>query len=201
MTLNGIGSLQAESGDLVAALKTHEEALAIQRKALDAKDPAFARTYFHLGEVRRRMGEHEVARSQLERALALVAKDGSEELELARVEVALAREMRQLDAPREAERLAAHALEVDRRCLGSDNVACAAPLRELGLLHRDAGDLVAAERKLREAVGMREKHAVGDADATRELRAELAGVLRAAGRADEADALEAAAPEAHAPGP
>ena len=74
MGLNNLGIVQDELREYAAAKQSHEQALAIRRKALPQDHPDIASSLNYLGAVQHELREYAAAKQSHEQALAICRK-------------------------------------------------------------------------------------------------------------------------------
>jgi non-specific serine/threonine protein kinase/serine/threonine-protein kinase len=194
-TLNNLGNAYRLRGRDGEALSCLERALGIRERALGAEHPDVAKQLSNLGAVRLRMGDPDGARRDFERALGIRERAfGPEHVDVAATLDNLATLYKTSGDLDRARATAERALAIEERHLGPDHPDLVNTLVNLGLIARESGDLAAAESLLRRALALARPRLEPDQRDRRLAHAELAATLRAAGKDDEAAALERSGP-------
>jgi|CXWL01.1.fsa_nt_gi tetratricopeptide (TPR) repeat protein len=184
---NLLGLMLGQQGDFAAALPLLERTVEILR-ATPALDPGvLAGARARLGELLRRLGRPAEAREQFVAALELlrgVVGDAHPAVAAALNDLALA--SRDLGALDEAASFHRQALEVHRRALGPDHPNVALDWNNLGTVEQQRGRLDEARRAFEESVAVLGRHKEGIPPSLAVALANLAGVLFALERKEEA---------------
>lgn len=189
-TLQNLGEVLVEQGDVTRARQVLEASLRDEEKLLGAEHPSLAFPLNTYGELLTGIGELGAAQAALERALAIREKAlgpdhplvATSLLNLGRVRWALG----DLAAARE---LFKRALAIDERVHGPDSPALAATLANLAGLEVRVGNLDAALAQFRRALWLAEKGLGADSRDALWLRALIADVELRLGHRAEARAL------------
>jgi CHAT domain-containing protein/tetratricopeptide (TPR) repeat protein len=158
MSLTNLGVVQRDLGEHAAARRSHEEALAIYRKALPKGHPDIAHSLTNLGNVQRDLGEHAAARRSHEEALAIYRKAlpaGHPYIAMSLTNLGVVQ--RDLGEHAAAWRSFEEALAILRKALPEGHPDIAASLTNLGNLQRELGEYAAARRSHEEALAVRRK--------------------------------------------
>jgi tetratricopeptide (TPR) repeat protein len=132
------GRILEDLGRDTDAAAAHERALAIATTALSQHHPSLSAILQDLGRLHGKLGQPDLARRELDRALA-IAKASEEPGSIAAATSALAEFLHLADQPRDALPLYERALASYETLLGAEHPQLVATLTNLGLAHLDTG--------------------------------------------------------------
>jgi tetratricopeptide (TPR) repeat protein len=189
-TLNDLGVLLRNNGDLSAAARLQTEALAMRRKLLGSDHKDVAVTVSELGRVYRDLGDGERAEALTAEALRIRRKVyGEEHTETATTENDLALVLLDQGKLSEAAVLLRQSLAVHRKVFGEDHAAVARIMSNLAVVIEGMGDLAGAEPLFRQSLAIRRKVLdKNHPDISRVLN-KLSNLLRERGKYEEAAEL------------
>jgi tetratricopeptide (TPR) repeat protein len=193
-SLNDLGVLLREDGDVARATPLLEESLAMRRRVLGGKDKDVAVTLVELARAYEDRGARDRAEPLFREALDIrreVLGEAHRETATSKGELALLLWRRGDIAG--AEPLFRQALETSRAALGEDHPNVGASWNNVGLMLLEKGDFAGAEPMFRRALAISQRHFGERHVAGSSNRINLAVALREQGRYDEAIAtLDAA---------
>lgn len=132
-TLDRLGTVQRNRGDLAAAEKSHRRALAIREAAFGPNDPLVAHSLMSLGETELSLGKPAEADTLLQRALAIEEKDvGTQHPETPTIIQDLGTVGYYEGNYAKASQYYSRAIGMLERRVGRDDPSLAAPLNNLG---------------------------------------------------------------------
>ncbi len=178
-TLNAVGIVYSSLGEYVEASAYYEDSLALARREKNVEREIAALN--NLGEIRAEMGRTADAIDYFREALVLPAESGSVE-QTAHLHGNLGPAYRRQGRLEEAEAHLGQALTLSEQA--DDAHAYAEWLTELGLIAEDLGDFDTAEARHRDSI-TRSRRAENKPVLVKALQ-NLAGLLKARGRSDEA---------------
>ncbi len=194
---NNLAVILARRGKHAEAELMQREVLAKTMAAMGPEDPSVVGRLFNLARTLLDLEKHGEAEPLTQQALDLARKlHGDEHPLVAMIECQLGAILRGLGRLPESEALHRHALEVRLRLLGDNHPltrtsrnGLSATLHDRGVAASNHGSYAEAEARLREAATLGAQ-ARGDADpAVGNTRANLAHVLKAQGKLEEAEPL------------
>ena len=190
--LNNLAVQLRETGALGEARQLYERSLAIQEKALGPDHPDLGSLYNNLGTLVQDQGDLDAAERLFRRALAVRLKGLGEGHPLTGLSLnnlgACLWQRGQVD---EAAELWRRALAVREAALGPEHPQVAVTLTNLGLLGLARGDFAGATRDLERALANQKKAFGADQPAMLNTLVAYEALLRAEGRAADADAVQA----------
>jgi tetratricopeptide (TPR) repeat protein len=161
--LANLGVVCRSQGDLPAARKHTEQALALQRKLFGEQHPAVANSLNNLGVVCREQGDLAAARKHIEQALALRRKlFGEQHPDVANSLASLGWLCHARGDLPAARKLFEQALALHRKLHGEQHADAAHSLNSLGEVCRAQGDLPAARKYQEQALALYRKLYKGD---------------------------------------
>jgi len=189
-SLNNLGVLQRESGNLAAAEPLLVESLAIRRRLLGSDDKDVAVTLVELSRLLKDRGRSDEAEAPIREALAIRKRIfGDEHRETATSKNELGLWLWEHGDLAGAETLLRENVATSERLLGSDHPNAGTSKGNLGNLLNAKGDAVGAEALLRENLRVRRK-VFGEAHTEYAMALpSLAGALEVQGRLADAKAL------------
>jgi serine/threonine-protein kinase len=189
--LNNLASLLEQAGDLATALPMFTEVLQnAERASAKTPDPRLSLYRQNLGRSLMLNGHLDAARPLLERPVEGDADSRDLAVERGRRLLHLAEWMRRSGKLDEALAYTDQAAETFAALLGDEHPRLGAVARTRGLILRDQHRLAEAEATTRRAAGILSAKAGRDANATIDTELQLAEILFALGRADEARTLQ-----------
>ena len=157
-SLNNLGVLLQDMGDLAGARPYFEQALAINRKALGEDHPSTAGSLNNLGSLLQATGDLAGARPYLEQALAIMRKAlGEDHPDTAGSLNNLGMQLQAMGDLAGARPYLEQALAITRKALGKDHPNTAASLNNLGSLLYAMGDLAGARPYFEQGLAIRRK--------------------------------------------
>jgi tetratricopeptide (TPR) repeat protein len=189
-SLNDLGVLLREDGDLARATPLLEDSLAMRRRLLGLRHKDVAVTLVELARAYEDGGARDRAEPLFREALEIrreVLGEAHRETATSKGELALLLWRRGDIAA--AEPLFRQALETSRAALGEDHPNVAASWNNVGLMLIEKGDFAGAEPMFRRALAINQRHFGERHVAGSNNRLNLAVTLREQGRYDEAAAL------------
>jgi non-specific serine/threonine protein kinase/serine/threonine-protein kinase len=191
-TLHSMGSLYLEDDRPEAAEPVFREALSIYQQAYGATHTNVALALANLGKVLVRQHHYKDAEAGYRQALAILEKTlSTDDPYVAETLLDLGELYHELKRPADAEPLFRRALAIRERVLGADNIATADSLYALGVVLRDEGRAAESLPLLARAFEIRVRE-LKESDRDRaDVTRDYIGVLRALGRRDEANAVQA----------
>ncbi len=157
-SLSNLGVLLRRTGDLDGAEQRYNEALALQRRAVQGDHENVAETLNNLGVVERRRGNYATAESLYTESLEMRRRllgdiHPRTALTLHNLGVLI------IDQERyeEADSLLRKVLDIRRKVLGEEHPSVGTTLYELGYLHRKQGQLDTAESYFEQALAIERK--------------------------------------------
>jgi tetratricopeptide (TPR) repeat protein len=189
-SLNDLGVLLREDGDLARATPLLEDSLAMRRRVLGLRHKDVAVTLVELARAYADGGARDRAEPLFREALEIrreVLGEAHRETATSKGELALLLWRRGDIAA--AEPLFRQALETSRAALGEDHPNVAASWNNVGLMLIEKGDFAGAEPMFRRALAINQRHFGERHVAGSNNRLNLAVTLREQGRYDEAAAL------------
>ena len=157
-TLNQLGSVHMDLGNLEVGRSYCEEALAIFKEAIGLEHPNTAMNLNTLGKIMRKQGDIEGARGHIETALAICRKKlASEHPDTATVLSNLADLSREQGKLLVGQQYAQEALAIRENVLGPDHPDTAISLNILGIILFDQCEYTEARSSYDRALAIREK--------------------------------------------
>jgi tetratricopeptide (TPR) repeat protein len=157
-TLNDLGVLRREKGDLSGAARLLGEALAMRRRLLGSEHRDVALTTSELGRVSRDLGDYERAEKQTAEALRIRRKVyGEEHTETATTENDLGLVLLEEGKLSEAAALFRQSLAVHRKVFGEDHASVARVMNNLATVTDEMGDFAGAESLIRQSLAIRRR--------------------------------------------
>jgi len=191
--LDDLGWLLRDLGRYDEALELHREALEIKLEVLGPQHKNTGITYMHLARSHQGRGDFEAALAAQERAVDIAhAAFGPENVFTATAELGLARIFMQMGRLDAADEHAAVAVASMRRLVPGDSPRLGGALQVQGEIHRRRGEVVAAERCLRQALGIRRDRLGAEHPLTAWSEVQLADLLLERGGREEAAVLAGA---------
>lgn len=189
-TLNDLGVLYQQTGNLAEARPLLIRALAIREKALKPGDPLIVETLTNLAAVYRADNDYPNAGPLLQRVLAINERAfGAAHREVATALNSLAMLYMESGDYQRAEPLFVRALAIREKVFGPEHAATAQSLNNLAALYRNQGEYARAESLFARALAIREK---APGPAQRDLASSLnnlAGLYQLKGDYDQAEPL------------
>lgn len=189
-TLETLGHLHQDSGEVLEAVGAYREALEVRRELLGPEHPKVATALNHLGDALEDSGDSAAAEPFYRQALEMRRRLFGEHHEAVAESLnqlgLLHHQRRELDR---AEPLYRRALEMRREILGPQHPEVAVSLNNLAALQQARGRPAAAEGLFREAVAIQETHRGRSHPETLASLQNLAMALKDLGRHDEAEEL------------
>ncbi len=189
-SLNDLGVLRRERGDLPAGTSLLEESLAMRRKLLGRENKDVAVTLVELGRAYEDRGIYDRAEALFREALDIRETIfGDAHRETSTSKSALALLLRDRGDLAAAEPLFRQSLETSRKVLSEDHPNVSSGLNNLGLVLLDKGDYAGAEPLFRESLAIKRKRLGDNHPSLGPTLNNLAGSLRGQGKLPEARAL------------
>jgi eukaryotic-like serine/threonine-protein kinase len=189
-SLNDLGVLRRERGDLADATSMLEDALAIRRTRLGRENKDVAITLVELGRAYEDRGMDVRAETLFREALEIREKIfGDAHRETATSKSALALVLWRRGNIADAEPLFRQSLATSRAVLSEDHPNVSSGLNNLGLVLLDKDDLAGAEPMFRESLAIKRKQLGDNHPSLGPTLSNLAAVLREQGKLDEARLL------------
>jgi eukaryotic-like serine/threonine-protein kinase len=189
-SLNDLGVLRRERGELQEATTLLEDALAMRRRLLGTVDKDAAVTLVELGRAYEDSGRDNLAEPLFREALAIREKVlGDAHRETSTSKSALALLLWRRGDLAEAEPLFRQSLATSRAVLPEDHPNVGSGLNNLGLVLLDKGDYIGAEPMFRESLAIKRKHFGDSHPSLGPSLSNLAASLREQGNLDEARSL------------
>jgi len=189
-TLNDLGVLRRERGDLADATKLLEDALAMRRRLLGSRDKDVAVTLVELGRAYEDAGRDDRAEPLFREALEIREHVfGDTHRETATSKSALALVLWRRGNIAGAEPLFRQSLETSRAVLPEDHPNVSSGLNNLGLVLLDKGDYAGAEPMFRESLAIKRQQLGDNHPSLGPTLSNLSSVVREQGKLDEARAL------------
>ena len=151
-SLNDLGELRREAGDLEGAESAHRDALRIRRAALGPEAPRVLESLNNLAVVLSLSGDFDEADALFREAIRGVERAREETPEMAEVYNNAAQLYQDQARYAEAEPMMRRALAIWRSTLGDAHGEVAIGLNNLGMLHSKMGDYAGAAALYRDAV-------------------------------------------------
>ncbi len=189
--LANLGNTLRGQGRLAEAAAAHEQAIAILREAFGEEHPKVAMALMSLANVHGQGEDPALAVPLFQRALAIQTRQLPENHpDLGLIWFNLGDVLSKLGRRREARAALVKARSIFRIALGEGNVYESWPVLGLARLHLDREEYEAAEPLFRLALDLRSASFPADHEEVLVARADLVKLLRATGRAAEAEQLE-----------
>ncbi|HET9528775.1 MAG TPA: CHAT domain-containing tetratricopeptide repeat protein [Blastocatellia bacterium] len=189
-SLNDLGVLYLQTGELEQAGPLLARALAVREKALKADDPLIVESLINLAEVYRSDSNYRSAAPLLERVVSLHEQAlGPEHGDLAESLNNLALLYMDMGDFNRAEPLLERALAIREKVFGPDHAAYAQSLNNLAALYRDKGEYTSAESLFERALAIREREPGPDQSDLASSLNNLAGLYQLKGDYERAEPL------------
>lgn len=187
-----LAGMLSDSGDTESAIGEAEAVVEARRRVLGEEHPMTLRGMLNLASLRARLDDLEGALPLEEQVLeARMRLLGPEHPDTLFVALNHAMSLSRAGRLRQAQALFADTMPRALEVLGGKHPQYQLAMTVWGVTLEDAGDLAGAAARLGEALALREQALPPDAHQVVDTAWSLARVLRAAGRAAEADALHA----------
>ena len=189
-SLNDLGVLYQQKGELAQARPLLVRALAIREKALKPDDPLIVETLSNLAAVYRADNDYRNAGPLLQRVLSLNEQAlGANHGEVATSLNSLAMLYMESGDYNRAEPLFERALAIRQKAFGPEHASSAQSLNNLAALYRNKGEYARAESLFEQALAIREKAPGPDQRDLASSLNNLAGLYQLKGDYDRAEPL------------